>query len=1211
MGYDSGQAITNKFLRFDGAITDISGTVISAPNERGAQVWKAAQAITNKWLNPDGSIGELKGGGGSLAIPDDQSFPDNDTRDTFFTNNPDRLDPESPNYAPYCLVAGQLQMYIDGAWTDGTAAIKGDTGATGADGQNGADGANGADGFSPTVTVKTNTATTYILTVTYKDENGDTQTYDTPNLLGADVILKKLVDANNNTYELGNEADGGYMISNGSQYECGWCINGGNGAGTLDANGNPPTFPQVYMDTWSAAGTWNSTTQTWTHNGTKSRMLVQLFSDGLKQSTDGTNWTPIQGGGDDNAVIAVSTFLFNNPAYDPINHNYRVGDTFNVDGTRGYTVTTAFVSSGDVTNYMDNIQLEPTSFTIGDTCDRLTGYVLYGGFAWFPNVTTVLTQGMIDEMDELSQDANPHFVPDTTGFGWRVLANSIHSSTPGPERFIVSWTASDAMWASLADNQSVTYTTEEMTSEHPTWIKIVEFVTDPGTPPSAENPQGINWRPAGGSCFVSGLYRGFESGFESDDANTYLVAFGNTSQDKFGIRPLNPVSDSIDCWQYVNDTDEDVYINGYGKVGAGHTALFMGGIPYMVRTKINVLSGNPNNIWWNKAVAWGEEGDLNLEPTDYSTNNIWKTHTAPAGNNWSNVRVIYSPSSPVVYVSHQSGSTITTLHSVDLSTFRSEITGVNTVGDYAGQGILFFGTNNGLIQMQMQYSEALTLYEGSDGIGFTQLNRLDDTPNSSYYKFLAYGTYNSQLKTMAIGFGGKFGGIDVIQDGQYNSFCNNPNNQGVYYFIKNGALYQNNTNQAPQILHSTETYYDVFYHGGFYYVANSNGVYRTTDLTTAVETWTQVPSGLTDIDRHILSPNWPFIYWRSISEGWFYASGGNPMMEWIQLVDDDDDKVTGDYSFGLLNPDGDSFRFIGGDGVLRIDNNDYKATYTVTEMNLNNGFFDMLDNAKVYVAGNNGIYTAVNADIGPTSWGWIPEEITPLLPSEMRWQDKQTMQDFLDWLIPALEFKSDKDTFGPIMPSVGTGSSFDGLYMRLKDFQAWINPGGGAGVNTGTIITWYIEDGQGNNLGNYQMYTGNTTSANFYWTPQGGNTQQIIQNGVVQSEFADNIYPFPAGQIFASASNWNPTAPPPLFTDYDLTMVINNLLGVWENSNVAGATLIDKINTVNNTQTGIVIPVGGAVLNTAASWAPSGMTLSNVGSISGTSPTVYVYVRTA
>lgn len=43
----------------------------------------------------------------------------------------------------------------------------------------------GEDGFSPTTTVKIDTDTEYVLTITYKDENGKIQTYDTPNLKGS------------------------------------------------------------------------------------------------------------------------------------------------------------------------------------------------------------------------------------------------------------------------------------------------------------------------------------------------------------------------------------------------------------------------------------------------------------------------------------------------------------------------------------------------------------------------------------------------------------------------------------------------------------------------------------------------------------------------------------------------------------------------------------------------------------------------------------------------------------------------------------------------------------------------------------------------------------------------------------------------------------------------------------------------------------------
>jgi hypothetical protein len=104
------------------------------------------------------------------------------------------------------------------------------------------------------------------------------------------TALSLLLDSNNNTYALGNENDGGYFISNGSRYECGFALNGGNGASTA---GNPaPTIPQIYMDTWSADGTFNAANNTWIHNGVKSRMLVQFFADGMKYSTDGVTWTP-------------------------------------------------------------------------------------------------------------------------------------------------------------------------------------------------------------------------------------------------------------------------------------------------------------------------------------------------------------------------------------------------------------------------------------------------------------------------------------------------------------------------------------------------------------------------------------------------------------------------------------------------------------------------------------------------------------------------------------------------------------------------------------------------------------------------------------------------------------------------------------------------------------------------------------------------------
>ena len=61
--------------------------------------------------------------------------------------------------------------------------LKGDTGPAGPQGPAGPSGSSGpagADGFSPTVTVKTSTSDTYVLTIT--DTNGS---YDTPNLKGS------------------------------------------------------------------------------------------------------------------------------------------------------------------------------------------------------------------------------------------------------------------------------------------------------------------------------------------------------------------------------------------------------------------------------------------------------------------------------------------------------------------------------------------------------------------------------------------------------------------------------------------------------------------------------------------------------------------------------------------------------------------------------------------------------------------------------------------------------------------------------------------------------------------------------------------------------------------------------------------------------------------------------------------------------------------
>lgn len=52
-------------------------------------------------------------------------------------------------------------------------------GVNGKDGKDGVDGVDGADGFSPTITVKTNTDTEYVLTITTAEGS-----FDTPNLKG-------------------------------------------------------------------------------------------------------------------------------------------------------------------------------------------------------------------------------------------------------------------------------------------------------------------------------------------------------------------------------------------------------------------------------------------------------------------------------------------------------------------------------------------------------------------------------------------------------------------------------------------------------------------------------------------------------------------------------------------------------------------------------------------------------------------------------------------------------------------------------------------------------------------------------------------------------------------------------------------------------------------------------------------------------------------
>ena len=120
----------------------------------------------------------------------------------------------------------QIQSIVDGTddhtitflWKDSndashTSELTIKDGAKGATGATGATGADGADGYSPTITVKTSTASTYILTIT--DADGS---YDTPNLKGGgggggastlseleDVVLTALADEDILVYDSTNQ----------------------------------------------------------------------------------------------------------------------------------------------------------------------------------------------------------------------------------------------------------------------------------------------------------------------------------------------------------------------------------------------------------------------------------------------------------------------------------------------------------------------------------------------------------------------------------------------------------------------------------------------------------------------------------------------------------------------------------------------------------------------------------------------------------------------------------------------------------------------------------------------------------------------------------------------------------------------------------------------------------------------------------------------
>lgn len=102
---------------------------------------------------------------------------------------------------------------------DGAKGDKGDTGNTGA---TGATGPAGSDGFSPTITVKTSTDSTYVLTIKTADDE-----FDTPNLRGGgsgsstladltDVDLTSLAEGNVLIYDSTNSkwVNTGFKVSN-------------------------------------------------------------------------------------------------------------------------------------------------------------------------------------------------------------------------------------------------------------------------------------------------------------------------------------------------------------------------------------------------------------------------------------------------------------------------------------------------------------------------------------------------------------------------------------------------------------------------------------------------------------------------------------------------------------------------------------------------------------------------------------------------------------------------------------------------------------------------------------------------------------------------------------------------------------------------------------------------------------------------------------
>jgi len=69
----------------------------------------------------------------SVYVPGDQVFNTEGDRDSFFLANTNRLDKEGDEYHPFCIVDGELQMWISdpGSWTAGMTAVVGPKGDTG------------------------------------------------------------------------------------------------------------------------------------------------------------------------------------------------------------------------------------------------------------------------------------------------------------------------------------------------------------------------------------------------------------------------------------------------------------------------------------------------------------------------------------------------------------------------------------------------------------------------------------------------------------------------------------------------------------------------------------------------------------------------------------------------------------------------------------------------------------------------------------------------------------------------------------------------------------------------------------------------------------------------------------------------------------------------------------------------------------------------